>query len=397
MVTTPLPEDYYPSPSLYSTPPSSSLQGPLHPETEEHCTDSSAPLQSPQPSDTPVLRPMLPYQQTEEMGGAALQPVLASDIHETQRYDVPTIQGSELNYVPIYTVDLPAYRYEWSARSADQWHFAQDPDPERYACTGIVYEYVDEVYMQMWANEWRHGPDPAFRQPPSDAEWNLRIPLLQWLMRIHRICHLPVETFWLATNIIHRYLFIRTDEEHRLSTVAIAALYIAIKCEETRRLRPTQAQMLRFLSRPPSDAQVLYKAECSILFSLDFRLYNYVSPTHWIWRLSMVDEFDIRPCRIAQVLIDSTIVDKYFYCVCPRRLAASAIFLALKMLGRSWNERYADFSMLAERDLLPCATALLHILRSDSYETTYTYQKYATPWWDSESVHARTWALSNTL
>ncbi|KAE8222308.1 hypothetical protein CF319_g4466 [Tilletia indica] len=193
MSNTPIPEDYYPSPTFYITPAMSIIHHMFQDESEQCSTESSAP-----PSDTHHM-----FQDESEQSStvsSAPPPDGMSDNvddhHSPLRRPPPLAHGgqraqtasklrphahechhhnafamSELNYVPTYAIDLPPYNYARSARSADQWHLSQDPDPERYACTGTVFEYVDEMYMNMWASEWRHVPDPAFQQTPSDAEW----------------------------------------------------------------------------------------------------------------------------------------------------------------------------------------------------------------------------------
>jgi len=108
-----------------------------------------------------------------------------------------------------------------------------------------VYEYLKELEVSLCCllllfilfadismSKLTSMPDSQYMSRQTELTWRMRGILCDWLIDVHGKFRLLPETIFLATNIIDRFLSIRTVSLVKFQLVGVTALFIAAKYEE---------------------------------------------------------------------------------------------------------------------------------------------------------------------
>ena len=182
-------------------------------------------------------------------------------------------------------------------------------------------------------------PDPNYISFQTEVTWAMRSVLVDWLVEINMKLKLLPETLFLAVYLMDRFLSIRTVSVTKLQLVGITATLIASKYEEI--LSPSISNFV-YLSDNTFDDQEILKAEVYMLNSLQFNL-SYPNPYMFLRRISKVcpaipplitqgDNYDIQTRTLAKYFLESSLLEHLFLSYPPSILAASAMYLARKMI-----------------------------------------------------------------
>ncbi|KAE8221687.1 hypothetical protein CF319_g4991 [Tilletia indica] len=265
--------------------------------------------------------------------------------------------------------------------------------PIQSAIASNALEYVQELLdTVIEASDTGH---PELAWLPLHTEWLGRVEVLEWLLHVHISCDMASETLWLAINIFNRHLSLTVYRPVSLRPVALAALCIAGKYEEN--VHPKYRNLIHFLDGTIGARGDLLRAEEAIIATLQYRFSRYASPIQCLWLIAMVDNVSMHPRIAGKIIVESTITDLDHVAVAPWTLAATALYVGVRVCARHWNSNYVQKSGFTEDDLLPGANRLIRLLRKDEYTQSFVYKRYATATHGHGSVKLRSWALHNKL
>ncbi|KAE8230737.1 hypothetical protein CF326_g4254 [Tilletia indica] len=270
-----------------------------------------------------------------------------------------------------------------------------DADPQQIASAGNVLEYADDIFHNMDTDVYGDVLDPILWRVLTNAEWAFRSNLIAWLLVMHQRCDMAPETLWRAINILHKYLNLLPGPPPDLRITGLTALYIAGKYEET--VHPKIRHMKRLIDGTDRTKNMMLQEEMNILQRLDFRIGKYTPPPLWETRISAADEFDLTLRRLSRIFLESTVTHHAFLKLTPRRLAAAAMVLAVRMTGRTWHSGFETSSGYKEHHLVPEVRDLLIVQRSKIYLSSFVYEKYSTHRYRHFSQRIRTWAFTQPL
>lgn len=185
--------------------------------------------------------------------------------------------------------------------------------------------------------------------------------LVGWLIEVHLKFKLLPETLFLTINLIDRYtekgsLIARTQYQ----LVGVTAMLIASKYEE---IYAPEIKDFAFITDDAYTRIDILAMEQTMLRTLDFNL-TAPSPYRFLERYAKLSESDDLIFYYARYVIELTLLDVKLYKWSPSLIAASAIYLAKKVMKRNapWNEFMAVQTNYAEFQVRDCARELCYLL-----------------------------------
>jgi len=253
----------------------------------------------------------------------------------------------------------------------------------------MVTEYVNDIFDYMRVLELETLPQPNYMDSQKELVWKMRGILIDWLMEVHCNFGLLPETLFLAVNIIDRFLSARVVSLIKLQLVGVTALFIASKYEEV--MAPSIKNFTFMADGSLKDADIL-KAERYVLQVLDFQL-CYPNPMHFLRRASKADNYDIYTRTVAKYFMEIPLVDHRFMACPPSLIAATALFLAKKMLSRGdWDANLVHYSGYKETQLRRWAELMLDYLAQEPVHDAF-FKKYASKKFMRASIFVRDWMV----
>ena len=165
--------------------------------------------------------------------------------------------------------------------------------------------------------------------------------LNDWLVQVHQRFQLLPETFYLAINIIDRFLSNKIVQLDKLQLVGITAMFIASKYEEV--ISP-HVSNFTYMAKDYTDQEIL-SAERFILAALNYDL-SYPNPMNFLRRISKADNYDIQTRTLGKYLLEISTLDHRFLEFCPSHIAAAAMYMSRLILERgewvSWATAMLD-------------------------------------------------------
>ncbi len=147
-------------------------------------------------------------------------------------------------------------------------------------------------------------------------------------------------------------------------------MLIASKYEEI--YAPEVKDFVYITDRAYQKEEIL-RQESQMLMQLDF---NVVSPSSYrfLERFSKISSLNAKQFNLARYLIELPLIEYRMLKYSPSVLAASAVYLTLKILPRqdennepvkvpAWDEKLREHSGFVENDLRPCAKDLCILLQ----------------------------------
>lgn len=340
-------------------------------------------------SQIPVRRPALSnVTNTQTVTAAAMaqslyKPVLAQEMvstatttttREIQRENAikrPASQEDVLKHKRTKTME-----YEFEDLDADDWN---DPN--------MVSEYVAEIFEYMSRLEEKTLPLANYMEKQIHLTNYMRDELVDWLNAVHSKFRLLPETFFIAINLIDRFLSREVVLPQALQLVGTAALFISSKYEEI-----YSPSVNNFAHESGCTAEDILNAEKYILEVVEFDM-SYPNPMNFIRRISKADDYDVNTRNIAKYFIEISVMDVELIGVKPSLSAAAAMYLSRRLFGKEeWSGNQIHYSGgISESELMPIAHQYLKYLMQPVQHESF-FRKYSSKKHLKASVVTRQWA-----
>ena len=226
-----------------------------------------------------------------------------------------------------------------------------------------VTEYANDMYAHFREKEFRAGVSATYmgRQPHINEK--MRAILVDWLVEVHLKFKLVPETLYLTVNLIDRYLELETVERSRLQLVGVTALLLAAKYEE---IYPPELRDLVYITDKAYTKEEILAMEERMLKALQYKVT--IASTHcFLVRYLKAAHADRRMVWLASYIAERTLQEYSMLKFFPSMVAASAICLARKNLGRNaWSPTLLKYAQYTEASLRPCLQEMSSLLASSS-------------------------------
>jgi cyclin B len=205
------------------------------------------------------------------------------------------------------------------------------------------------------------APKIGYMEHQKDINEKMRAILVDWLIEVHSKFNLREETLFLTINLIDRYLEKVQVPRSQLQLVGVTALNIASKYEEI--YAPQIGDFAVITDKAVSKRDIL-QMEFSMITALDFNV-NSHSSFRFLERLLDLSGTDQKLAHLALYLIELPLIEYQMLKYSPLTLAASAVFLANKILQKKqdWPSVLEEHSGFKKEDLAKCAGDLCILLR----------------------------------
>ena len=199
--------------------------------------------------------------------------------------------------------------------------------------------------------------NPGYLSTQPEVHEKMRTILIDWFVDVALKFKLHLETYFLAVNIVDRYLSAATVPRTQLQLVGITAVWIAAKYEEM--WAPTVGECVSITANTYSRDEIL-KMERTVLATLQFKL---TVPTCYQLLARLLDVMDAEtPLRHAALFyLEHAVLDYKYLQFLPSQLANAALYLAHLMLrkGDAWPYVLQYYSKAQVADFQACAQNLL--------------------------------------
>lgn len=234
-------------------------------------------------------------------------------------------------------------------------------------------EYAPDIYSYMKEREL-HFMVPAYMSSQPDISASMRTILVDWLIEVQENFELFHETLYLAVQLTDRYLANRDVKREYLQLVGATSMLIAAKFEE---LSPPLVDDFLYLCDDAYTHEDLLKMERNILQVLDYDI-NIPVAYRFLRRLARAAEATMETHTLARYICESTLQDYSFVTERPSYIAASSMYLALRMkrLG-PWTPTLQHYSGYSVADMLPMVKRLNALLKAPLGQTATVRSKYS--------------------
>lgn len=231
-----------------------------------------------------------------------------------------------------------------------------------------VAEYTTSIYSTLMKTESRYRPQPDYMDAQVEINPKFRAILVDWLVDIQKRYKLKVETFFLAINLIDRYLACRSLPKKKLQLVGVTCVLIAAKFEE---IYPPELKDLAYITDNTYTKDEIISMELTILSALEF---NIVVPTAAVFfqRFHRVNKCSDVHRDLIQYVLELSLLDMRFLHYPPSHLVAAATYLTNKLVKPQqmpWAPRMVSCTNLTEDALKPCAKELCGVLSGASRQS----------------------------
>ena len=224
-------------------------------------------------------------------------------------------------------------------------------------------EYLPDIMEHLRAFETKWLPSPDYMHSQTDINEKMRAILIDWLIDVHLKFKLVPETMYLTVNIIDRFLSSKHVARKKLQLVGVTAMLIASKYEE---IYAPEVKDFVYISDKAYSRDEILKMESLMLNTLGFNL-TVPSALQFVGRFVKASgnaadkEFGALAKYIVELMLQEYFMIKYL----PSMVAASAVYLALKVLGRSgWTPTMHRYTQYSEAALKNCSGDLLNLLKT---------------------------------
>ena len=191
-----------------------------------------------------------------------------------------------------------------------------------------------------------------------DINHKMRAILVDWLIEVHHKFKLRPETMYLTVHLIDRYLEKEAVQRNKLQLIGITAMFVASKYEE---IYAPECRDFVYISDKAYTREQILATEGSMLAKLNFQL---TAPNAYVFlkRFCKVAGVLAAPAAprthadlLASYLVELTLQEYDMLKYLPSTIAASAVLLALKTLGKEpWTSDLAQHAGYSEAALMPC-------------------------------------------
>jgi hypothetical protein len=265
------------------------------------------------------------------------------------------------------SVASTAWTYQHSGR-VDDIDERDDDDP--LCATG----YVQDMYRHFRAKEVITSVRPIFMESQPFINERMRAILVDWLIEVHLKFKLVPETLYLTVNIIDRFLDKQEVSRQKLQLVGVTALLLAAKYEE---IYPPELRDLVYICDRAYTRNDILEMEELILRVLHYQI-TIPSAHAFLVRFLKAAHADKKIVQISCYILDGTLQSYNLLHYLPSQLAAAAVFIARKCVGRNpWSPTLLKYAAYLEEDVVPVARAILADKAISSAELNAVHKKYS--------------------
>jgi cyclin A len=254
---------------------------------------------------------------------------------------------------------------------ADRLH-AHDP--------AAVTDFAQEIAEMFLTREKAMVRDPNYMAAQTEINEKMRTILVDWLVDVHLKFKLHAETFFLAIDIVDRYLASTRMSRSQLQLVGVTAILIAAKYEE---IWPPEVKDCIHISANTYTREDILKMERSICAALQYKLTT-PTPFPMLARLLEVTDADSTTRHVAMYFLEHAVLDYKNLQWLPSQLANASLYLANLTLRKPdpWNFTLQYYSRVPVEDFKSCARNLLDfssLIANSKYQAIrrkYTSSKY---------------------
>ncbi|KAG8982509.1 G2/mitotic-specific cyclin [Tulasnella sp. 427] len=152
----------------------------------------------------------------------------------------------------------------------------------------MVSEYANEIFEYIRKLEATVLPNPDYMEAQLELTWSARGTLADWMLALHNSLRLLPETYWLAMNLLDRFLSRRRVALAKFQLLGVTCLMAAAKYTEI--LAPTARQWVTSSDGSFTESALIH-AERYVLKVLEFKVGS-PSPLDFLRRISKVDGYD---------------------------------------------------------------------------------------------------------
>lgn len=257
-----------------------------------------------------------------------------------------------------------SYQYSGPADDID----ARDSDDPLCATS-----YVQDMYEHFRLKEQSTSIRPVFMEDQQFINERMRSILVDWLVEVHLKFKLVPETLYLTVNIIDRYIAKTEVSRPKLQLVGVTALLIASKYEEI--YPPELRDLVYICDRAYSKLEILDMEEI-ILKKLEYQI-TIPSAHAFLVRYLKAAHADKKIVQLSCFILDGTLQSYNMLHYLPSQLAAAAVFIARRTVGRNaWSPTLLKYAQYREEDVRPVALAVLAEKSDSSTELRAVNKKY---------------------
>jgi hypothetical protein len=293
---------------------------------------------------------------------------------------------------PVQPVPVNSSSYQFGPADNIDERDAEDP-----LC---VTAYVEDMYEFFRGKEILTSVRPVYMENQAHINERMRSILVDWLVEVHLKFKLVPETLYLTVNIIDRFLERQVVSRPKLQLVGVTSLLIAAKYEEI--YPPELRDLVYICDRAYARTEVWFSICPANSFGLFFlfsnipslyyskiiameetilRTLNYqitIPSAHaFLVRFLKAAHADKRIVQLSCYVLDGTLSSFPLLNYLPSQLAAAAVFIARRTIGRnSWSPTLLKYANYREEEIAPIARAVLAEKANTSPELRAVNKKY---------------------
>lgn len=261
-------------------------------------------------------------------------------------------------------IDTSSYQYSAPADDIDE----RDSDDPLCATS-----YVQDMYEHFRGKEHETSVRPHYMENQQFINERMRSILVDWLVEVHLKFKLVPETLYLTVNLIDRYLAVTEVSRPKLQLVGVTALLIASKYEE---IYPPELRDLVYICDRAYSRMEILEMEEIILKKLEYKI-TIPSAHAFLVRYLKAAHADKKIVQLSCFILDGTLQSYSMLDYLPSQLAAAAVFIARRTVGRNaWSPTLLKYAAYREEDIAPIARDVLHAKASSSPELRAVNKKY---------------------
>ena len=242
-------------------------------------------------------------------------------------------------------------------------------DIKNPSCLG---EYAAEIYTHLHQTESDFTARPDYMFTQEHITEKMRGILIDWLVEVHNKFKLSEETLFLTVNLIDRYLENTQVTREQLQLVGVSSMLIACKYEE---IYAPAIKDFVFITDSAYTAEQVIAMENRVLRVLNF---NVTTPSafRFLQRYARICECDEHSFNLARYLIELALVEYRLLKFKPSNIAASAMFLAQKIL-KSFSRSLSEQTPSTDAEIRACAKELAVVAqRAEKYTLQAVRKKF---------------------
>ncbi|CAM6044825.1 unnamed protein product [Sphagnum compactum] len=239
-----------------------------------------------------------------------------------------------------------------------------------------VVDYVEDIYTFYRKTEVESCVPADYMTRQADINEKMRAILIDWLIEVHLKFKLMMETLYLTTNLIDRYLSVRSVSRKNLQLVGVTALLLAAKYEE---IWAPEVHDFVFISDNAYTREQILNMEKSMLNTLQFNL-TVPTPYVFVARCLKAAAADKELEMVSWYLVELCLTEYSMVKFCPSHLAAAAVYTAQNTLARKpcWGPALQEHSGYSEAQLMECATMMVAFQsKAGTGSLTVVHKKYS--------------------